>query len=383
MKVSAVIAEYNPFHNGHKYMLEKVKENSDAAVIIMSGGFVQRGSIAVADKWTRARAALLNGADLVIELPVTYALNTAQRFAYGGVYLADAIGAAELCFGSESGDTDALINAADKLSDEPEEVSQKIKSFISEGMNYPSARSRAYEGIIDGGILSAPNNILAAEYICAAKRLNSTINFRAIKRYAVGHDEAEVTAATASASAIRARLFKGADISSFVPPGAREITNPYDLSRLDSAILYTLRNYSTEKLALINDVSEGLENRIKKLSFESSSFDELCEKIKTKRYTRSRINRIVLSAYLNLTKELCAVNPPYVRILGMNGTGIKILGNIKHSCPLPIITKTADYTADDPVFLADLRAGEAFSLCAPEAGLRLGGADFKNSPIVL
>ena len=386
MKITGIIAECNPFHEGHRYLISKSKEitGADYTVVLLSGDFVQRGAPAVEPKEKRTRAILESGADAVLELPVLYSTAGAEIFAEGAVQIFHRLGCiTDLCFGSESGDTDALINAADKLSDEPEEVSQKIKSFISEGMNYPSARSRAYEGIIDGGILSAPNNILAAEYICAAKRLNSTINFRAIKRYAVGHDEAEVTADTASASAIRARLFKGADISSFVPPGAREITNPYDLSRLDSAILYTLRNYSTEKLALINDVSEGLENRIKKLSFESSSFDELCEKIKTKRYTRSRINRIVLSAYLNLTKELCAVNPPYVRILGMNGTGIKILGNIKHSCPLPIITKTADYTADDPVFLADLRAGEAFSLCAPEAGLRLGGADFKNSPIVL
>lgn len=382
MKVSAVIAEYNPFHNGHKYMLEKVKEHSDAVIVIMSGSFVQRGGIAVTDKWSRAGAALRNGADLVVELPVTYALNTAQRFAHGGVYLAKALSADELCFGSESGDTDALVRAAELLRNEPEDVSMKIKAFIASGMNYPSARSRAYEGIIDGGILDVPNNILAAEYICAAKQLKSNMAFRAIKRREVGHDDTEVTANTASASAIRARIFDGEDISSFVPQETKEIKKPYDLSRLDGAIIYALRNYTAEELSQINDVNEGLENRIIKMSFESSSFEEICEKIKTKRYTRSRINRIVLSAYLRLTKELCAVDPTYIRVLGMNGMGMKILAGIKHTCALPIVTKAANYKADS-IFRAELRASEAFSLCAPSSSLRTGGTDFKQSPIVL
>lgn len=383
MKISAVIAEYNPFHNGHKYMLEKVKEHSDAAVVIMSGSFVQRGGIAVTDKWSRAKAALLNGADLVVELPTIYALNTAQKFAHGGVYLADAIGADELCFGSETGDTTPLINAADILLNEPAAVSEKIKSFVSAGMNYPTARSRAYEGVIDTDILTLPNNILATEYICAARRIKSPMEFLAIKRRAVGHDEMTVTADTASASAIRTKIARGEDISPFVPDCSKSISEPYDISRLDGAIIYALRNYTPEALARINDVGEGLENRIIKSSFEASTFDDLCEAVKTKRYTRSRINRIVLSAYLNLTKELCAQNPPYIRILGMNGTGMKILSGIKHTCPLPVITKTANYTANDSVFFADLRASEAFSLCAPRAELRTGRADFKTSPVVL
>ena len=383
MKVSAIIAEYNPFHNGHKYMIEKVKEHSDAAVVIMSGSFVQRGDAAVTDKWSRATAALSNGADLVIELPVTYALNTAQRFAHGGVYIADAICADELCFGSESGDVQSLINAADMIINEPIDVSEKIKGYVSEGMNYPSARKLAYEGLIGTDILTMPNNILALEYICAINWLDSSIAPRAIKRRAVGHNDMTVTADTASASAIRNRIFDGGDVSDFVPYNADEITNPYSLSRLDNAVIYKLRCQSAERLSQINDVSEGLENRIIKMSMESASINELAEKIKTKRYTRTRINRILLSAYLGLTKELCAINPPYIRILGMNGTGIKILGNIKKSCKLPIITKAANYTKDDPVFRAELRATEAFSLCAPKACMRMGGADFKNSPIVL
>ena len=206
MKVSAIIAEYNPFHNGHKYMIEKVKEHSDAAVVIMSGSFVQRGDAAVTDKWSRATAALSNGADLVIELPVTYALNTAQRFAHGGVYIADAICADELCFGSESGDVQSLINAADMIINEPIDVSEKIKGYVSEGMNYPSARKLAYEGLIGTDILTMPNNILALEYICAINRLDSSIAPRAIKRRAVGHNDMTVTADTASASAIRNRI---------------------------------------------------------------------------------------------------------------------------------------------------------------------------------
>ena len=177
MKISAVIAEYNPFHYGHKYQLENMKQASDAIAVIMSGPFVQRGEAAITDKWTRAEAALLNGADAVFELPVIYALNTAQSFAFGAVDVLNRTNIIdELWFGSECGQLDKLSAAADILENEPKEVSKKIKKLTAGGMLFPKARETAVRGFVpDGGILSMPNNILAVEYIRALMRKNSKI----------------------------------------------------------------------------------------------------------------------------------------------------------------------------------------------------------------
>ena len=176
MQITAVIAEYNPFHFGHRYQLEQIKKHSDAAVVIMSGPFVQRGEAAITDKWTRARAALLNGADLVLELPVIFALASAREFASGAVSLLDRTRAIDkLCFGTESGDAEALIKAAEIIENEPPQVSGKIKALVSEGMSYPAARELAFSELVPGGLLSSPNNILAIEYIRALMRIDSAI----------------------------------------------------------------------------------------------------------------------------------------------------------------------------------------------------------------
>ncbi len=384
MKVSAVIAEYNIFHNGHKYMIDKIREQSDAVVVVMSGSFVQRGDAAITDKWSRAEAALLNGADLVIELPVIYALNTAQRFAQGAVSVINELGIAdEICFGAETGDTARLERTAEILLNEPPEVSDKIKRYVSVGMSYPSAREMAYKNVISPELLQKPNNILALEYICALKRIKSKIRPRAIARYGVGHHDAEVFENTASATAIRCMIFDKTDYSPYIPKAPVYSAIPYDLSRLDNAVIYKLRTIDADKLALINDISEGLENRIKKMSMTSSCITQLAESIKTKRYTRTRINRILISSLLDLTSDLCNMPPEYVRILGTNKTGMKLLAAAKKTCRLPIITKAADFDRNNPIFQAELRATDAFSLCAPTAELRNGGLDFTVSPVIL
>ena len=383
MRVSAVIAEYNIFHNGHKFLAEKMHESSDAVIALMSGSFVQRGDAAIADKWQRAESALLNGVDLVIELPAVYAVNTAQRFAYGGVNIINSLGMVdELHFGSEVGNTDALLKAAQLLKNEPPEVSEKIKKYTSEGMNYPSAREKAYGGLIDGGILSSPNNILALEYIIALKQLKSGIIPVAAKRTGAGHHDEKTNGKFASAAAIRNMILNGRDYSEYVPIGA-EYKLPYKLSQLDSALIYKLRTMSIDELRQINDVNEGLENRIKRLCMEYSSIDELAEGIKTKRYTRTRINRVLISALLEFTKGLCASEPSYIRVLGMNTTGMKLLSEIKKCCKYPIVTKTADFDRENPMFQAEIRATDAFSLCAPQNGLKKGGRDFTTSPVIV
>lgn len=384
MKISAVIAEYNIFHNGHKYMINKIRENSDAVIALMSGSFVQRGDVAITDKWSRAEMALLNGVDLVIELPVTYALNTAQKFALGGVYILNELGIVdELCFGSESGSINELIYTAQILENEPYEVSEKIKHYMNNGMNYPSAREKSYSDILTSDILKKPNNILALEYIRALIQLKSNISPCTIKRFGVEHHDTKVCGNIASASAIRDMIFNNKDFYAYIPANIPSFTAPYDISKLDSAVVYKLRTSSSEQLAAINDVSEGLQNRIIKMSNNFSSIKSIAENIKTKRYTRTRINRILISSLIGLTSELCSLQPSYIRVLGMNKTGMRLLSLAKKVCRLPIVTKTADFNRLDPIFNAELRATDAFSLCSPCQQKRLGGIDFKTSPVII
>lgn len=385
LKVTGVIAEYNIFHNGHKYQIDKIRNNSDAVVAIMSGSFVQRGAVAIADKWTRAKAALICGVDLVIELPVIYSLNTAQRFAQGAVSILDALGVAdELCFGSECGNIDELYRAAEILNNEPEDVSAKIKILISKGECYPTARAAAYDGLISNELLALPNNILAIEYIRAINAAGSAIKPVTIKRRWASHDSIEANNGFASAAAIRKMMTAGEDISKFVPIEVYEIMKnadaPYSQKNLDAAVTAFLRLADTEYLAKINGVSEGLENRIKTAAASADSIEEIADKIKTKRYTRTRINRIIFSALLGLTKDLCALPPSYVRVLGMNPTGRILLREINQKCALPVIIKTADYKKDDKIFEAEIRATDIASLCSPDASKRTGGRDFTTPP---
>ena len=383
MKTGAVIAEYNIFHNGHKFLLDHVRKNCDAVIAVMSGNMVQRGDVAITDKWTRAKMALLNGADLVIELPVIYALNTAQKFAFGAVNIINSLNIAdELYFGSESGDIDELIRAAKLIENEPVHISEKIKQFLDEGMSYPSARQKAYEGDLND-ILKTPNNILAIEYIRSLMQLKSNIIPKTVSRTGTGYHDMHTYDNIASASAIRDMIKNREDFSKYIPKNISPDFTQYDLSNIDSAIIYTLRNTDAEYIKSINDVSEGLENRIKKLSAEFGTAQSLCENIKTKRYTRTRINRVILSCVLGLTQELCSKTPSYIRVLGMNKTGMKLLSEIKNKSDFSIVTKTADYSRDDDIFNAEIRATDLFSLACNDSEKRISGLDFINSPVII
>lgn len=384
MKTGAVIAEYNIFHNGHKYLIDNIHKSCDAVIAIMSGSFVQRGDVAITDKWTRAEMALKNGVDLVLELPVIYALNTAQKFAFGSVYLLNRTNIVdELYFGSESGDIEALINTAKLLENEPCHISEKIKSLMDCGVNYPTARQRAYENDIDSEILASPNNILAIEYIRTLMQLKSKIVPETIERAKVGYHELSVSDNFASATAIRNMIEENKDFSKYIPKNIDTNFTKYSLSNIDSAVIYALRNADIEALKNINDISEGLENRIKKLCNECGTIQSLAEDIKTKRYTRTRINRVILSCALGLTKELCNKVPDYVRVLGMNKTGAALLSQIKSSSDLQIVTKTADYRRDDEIFNAEVSATDLFALASTDPKKRIAGLDYKKSPVIL
>lgn len=368
--VAAIICEYNPFHNGHKFQLDTVKKDADAVICIMSGSFVQRGAPAIYDKWTRAEDAITNGADLVIELPVVYSAQSAQRFATGGVKLADSLGVVDaLYFGSECGDIEKLKNCADILNSE--EFNSLIEKEMKEGTSFPVARTnvlKAHYPHIDEALISNPNNILAIEYINALENIKSKIKPHTHKR---NFD-------FVSASAIREQMENGEDVSAFVPAQVRKT---YDKGIFDALVLHHFRKERLEALQIICDMNEGLENKFKKASQSAISADELAESVKSKRYTRTRIDRVIVNSLLEIEEKHTEIPPQYIRVLAFNERGKSLLSYIKKKSSLPIITKVADAKPDSPdyevMFEKDLLATDIYStLTNKKAGL-----DFLTSPI--
>lgn len=384
--ITGIIAEYNIFHNGHKYMIDEVKRQSDSVVAVMSGSFMQRGDIAITDKWSRAKAAIIGGADLVLELPTCYSLNAAPNFAAGGINTLNALGIIDtVAFGSESGDTNELYAAAELLESETDETSGKIKKHIANGLSYPSALSKAYGDSVKAELLSQPNNILAIEYMRVLIKSKSSINPIAIKRKAVNHHDSHISSNMASASKIRQMLTENEDISALIPYKLSDInfTAPYLLEYINNAIIAKIRLSNPEYLRNISEVSEGLENKLISSAANADNFCNLTELIKSKRYTMSKIRRIVLAALIDFQKEIFKPMPEYVRILAMNKTGMEIVKRAKKHCCVPIITKAADFKENSSMFKLDIRATDVSALCAPSAHLRKGGKDFTTSPAIL
>ena len=345
MAIYGIIAEYNPFHNGHLYQINAIRQSDkDAKIVVaMSPNVVQRGDFALFDKWTRANAALNCGADLVLEIPSTYALATAERFALGGVAVLDAIGIDKLCFGSESGNLEAIKNAATLLDDE--EVKEKLKKYLSEGNTFAKARSLAVKekDLSAASCLENPNDILAVEYIKAISKLGAEIEPFPVLRKAVEHLEDRPNDEFASASFIRENLSEQT-LSDFTPSPAKELfgsafanENYSDgLKSLETALILKLRTMTKQEIAELYDVSEGLENRIWRAAREHSDIDALLAAIKTKRYTMARIRRILMYALLDFTKDKMNEDIPYIRVLGHNAKGLEIIS--RKNAKLPVVT---------------------------------------------
>lgn len=308
--ITGIICEFNPFHAGHKHLIDSVK--GDGGVICaMSGNFVQRGDFAVYDKFTRARTAVKNGADLVIELPSYCAVQSAEGFARAGVKLLEATGTVnQIAFGTENDDIKPLMELAQACAQRKSEIVEEMKT----GISFPAARSR----VLNSDLLKTPNNILAVEYLKF-----TSLPCVAVKRIGGGHDSDDPEY---SASQIRKNMNRD------------EICL---LERCDTAVLAKLRSISRDDLALIPDVTEGLENRIIKALKYASGTEELYSLIKTKRYTHSRIRRIVLRAFLGLDESF-PNQAPYIRILAFNEKGVKILSEMKKNASLPVIARYAD-----------------------------------------
>ena len=382
MKIIGITAEYNPFHNGHKYHIEQSKciSGADGVVVVMSGSFVQRGDLAICDKWSRAKMAIIGGADLVIELPVIFSSQSAEFFAKGAVSILEAIGADYISFGIESDNLSYLTDLADFLKNPDEKFNIILAKKLNSGMSFPRARAESLKKFGFNIEINTPNDILAVEYL----KTNTKMKPIGIKRIDSEHD------GYGSASFIRNLIISGEDYSAFVPEFTREIiekckssgTAPVEIKSLDTAITAILRSISQKELSNIRDVSEGLENRIKDAADKFSSIAEIADAVKTKRYTHSRIRRILTNTLLGITKDTVGLTPSYIRVLGMNETGMKILKEIKDSCAFQVITKVADAKAD-VILNYDLKATDIYSLAYPDAKKRISGYDKTTSPVIV
>lgn len=393
MIVAGIVAEYNPFHHGHAYQLEQTKQaGATHTVAVMSGNFVQRGEPAVALKHARAKMALANGVDLVVELPAPWACSAAMTFARGAVSLLDALGFVDiLSFGSESGDTSLLQSAAEAVVSE-ELNDGPIKAHTAKGSSFASAREAAVRELFGhsvADVLKNPNDTLAVEYIRTLNELKSTIKPLAIKRIGVGHDQIDTVDTYASASQIRQRIAADDDYENLLPKASlcalkEEIAAgraPASYSRLETAVLYAMRTMNAADLAKAPDISEGIENRIAQAVQKARTLEQLFALAKTKRYTHARIRRIVLQSFLGIEAEDCDGTPPYIRALAVSNKGKELLRLARKTATLPIVMKAADVAKLDErakhIFALECRAADVFALSLPVA-MPCGGEQKSN-----
>lgn len=395
-KTAAIIAEYNPFHNGHTFHIERVKKITGAEniVVIMSGNYVQRGDCAIADKFSRARMALSSGADLVLELPLPFACSSAEKFAFGGVTIANALGCVDyLGFGMECDETRQLISATNAVNDE--KIKPLLDKHLSEGKLFAAARTEAVQEVYGdpiAEILCSPNNTLAVEYIRALNRINSKIVPVGVNREGAEHNSVEASGAFASATAIRQMLSRGRtdSASKFMPCSSVEILNecisrgtaPANIELCERAILSRLRGMTRNQLAQLPDISEGLENRIFNCVRTALSLDELYHSIKSKRYSHARIRRIILSAFVGL-RDVHSQNVPYIRILGMNARGRNLLSETNTTLPVISAYKHVQNLPESAqnVYKLECHADDLWALMTPK--IQPCGANMSTKMILI
>lgn len=367
--VLGIIAEYNPFHNGHLYHLNKSKEitKSDYTIAIIGGNFTQRGSTSIVDKWSKAEMAISNGIDLVIELPVLYSISSAENFAEGGIKILDSLNIVNyLSFGIETPNIDCLTQIADILCNEPIEYKNILSHELNKGISFPKARENALMLYLNdirrfANVLSSPNNILGIEYLKALNKLKSPIKPVSITRYESNYNSIKFKDNIASATAIR-NIINNKDfktLRSLIPNSSYEILSNKikfgnlipDIYIFEKQIFYNLRKMTIQEIANLPDVSEGLEYAIKNAANNCNSIVEFLNIMKSKRYTSTRLSRILLYALINITKkdmELSKKINPYIRILGFNKKGQILLSEIVKKNPkLKIVTSVKKFIDDN------------------------------------
>lgn len=402
MQITGIVAEYNPFHNGHQYHVEQTRalQQTDGIIAVTSGNFTQRGETAVFDKWTRAQMALQCGVDLVLELPVAFAVRSAGYFASGAVQTLAATGVVDtLSCGVESANITELEQLVTFLTSESSEFQSALRHQLQLGLSFPSARQKALEQLQIAGSeqLQSPNNILALHYLQTIRQKQLPIQPLLISRLG-SYDDDTVPAASqgfASASAVRKLLQKENSLwQEQVPEPVEKIIHQqlqhgYLPMQNDnfSQILFTLLRRSTpEELEQILEIKEGLENRIYTAAHQTESLSDLCAAIKSKRYTYTRIQRTLIHLLLNMTRQMDWQEPLYLRVLGFNSTGRKILKEMKRKAQLPILIRPArqrnqlDGVAQQMLAL-DCRATNLYMLGYSLPFLRKPNLDLLQMPV--
>ncbi|MEA4827694.1 MAG: nucleotidyltransferase [Clostridium sp.] len=402
MNITGLITEYNPLHKGHIYHIQSSKEitNCDGVVCVMSGNFVQRGNPSIIDKWSRAKVALECGIDLVIELPLIYSLSSAEFFAFGAISLLDSLGIVNnICFGSESGNIEEIMKISEILNREPDEFKHLLKYYLDQGLSYPICRHNALNQILEddvdiNNILKFSNNILAIEYCKSLLKLKSSITPFTIKRLGSSYNDNNLTSIFTSATSIRSYLKDTNNIEQlkkFMPlQSFNMISKNFKNESLtfENSIFQYIKYKactSINTLSNISDASEGLHNKIYKSLISCNSYEELITRIKSKRYSQTRINRILCQYFIGLDQlgssqmnQLRKSKAPYARVLGFNETGIKILKQMKDTSSIPVYIKLPRNL--DPILDLDILSTKAYSIINKNLS---PDSDFKISPIRL
>lgn len=406
MNATGIIVEYNPMHNGHLFHLSQAKKitESNATVAVMSGNFVQRGEPAFVNKWARTQMALLGGVDLVIELPLIYSISSAEGFAFGCVATLELLGIKKICFGSESGDIKLLKLIANILTYEPNAYKKFLQKELKSGISFPKARQNAlieyiitnnYENVnsnIIENTLQSSNNILAIEYIKAISKLSSNIEPITINRINNNYNDMELTNNISSATAIRNNFNKNSFIKKTMPEYTFNIIQnellygrgPLSLMDFSELILYKIRNMSTTELLNILDMENGLNYSIKRWAEDSGDIGEMLMKLKSKRYTSTRLQRIMLYILLNITKDFSQklkLPPQFIRVLGFNKIGQELLKKLKKTCPVKIITNPS--SKDEEILKYDIAATDTYVLGYKNIKYKQSKQDLKTPPIIL
>jgi len=413
VKVLGLVTEYNPFHNGHHYHVEKSAELSgcDYTVAVMSGHFLQRGEPALFDKWLRGKMAVHGGVDLVIEIPTPYSCSTAEFFAYGAVQLLNGTGVVtDLVFGSEAGKIDDLRLIGELLSDPPKSLENRIKTEMKHGLLYPVARRIALEDHFSqsakrkalGELLRNPNNILGIEYMKALHQTRSSIRGHTIQRVQSRYHDKTFHENIASATAIRHHMETGSplkELRSVVPAttytaileGIELGLGPVSISSFEQILLALLRRTTGEELSLFFDVEQGLENRILKSANRCSSIEALLSEVKSKRYTYTRLQRILMHVLLDLKKTDYTLfqeqgGPQYLRLLAFNHKGRELLKIMKKKADLPVITNFGKFTprngAQRRMLEIDARSSRLYVLGMPNKEALHPNCEYYVTPYV-
>lgn len=369
-----IIAEYNPFHNGHKFHLQRSMEMTGAelSVAVISGNFTQRGSLAILDKWERAEMAVRNGVNLVVEMPFIFACNNAGYFAKGGVEILEALGVDAISFGSESGNIDELKKISREIRLHDAEIQTAVRAAVKDGQAYPHARSEVLQQLLGddtADVIESPNNLLALEYL----RFIQNAEPVTVKRHGSGYHDSEPKGNMASATGIRKMLAEGGDISRLVPEITREILvenreRLADDEKLFPLLVQKLLLSDTDELNAVFGAEEGLGGKLKSRLRYYTSYEDIVESLKSKRYTRTRIGRMLALTLMGVRREDVKAAKNYIRVLAFDEKGSRYIKQIKKigSCELPIITninrEAGLFSEIMPTLEKDILASDLYNL---------------------